>query len=332
MAQREFLMLLKESSFVTPNLTTGAPTAGQFIYIRLDGDNNFTMRPNLMTETIQHGGGVNIPALRKGDRVECRGRLSVLLSAAQASFLLPWAITRINSGRTTPWTTTDAGSVMPPGDLASVSVYHAIQRWDGTIKRRRYGGTKVTGYELTGSEDQRIWRLSLDLEAAKPFGNTDFGDSDADPTSTEFPAPADTVYPSDLYLWGHSGLTIGTARTRVTSITVRGQNRMDPHTFFSKYLQINYFTGRETTVQANHLLLASPDDRAAFEAQTAKTTSVVLDNGTVETTLTLNTANQLSAVDDDLALGRAYSQGLTIANLYDTSVGGDQPDISCSFA
>ena len=101
---------------------------------------------------------------------------------------MQWAAQTINAGQTTPWVTTE-----PPGDLASVSIYHAITRSDGTIKRRVYLGCKVDGWDLDVSEDSTIATLSLDISGSTPQGNQ--FDSSTDPTAGTFPAPTDSPQP-----------------------------------------------------------------------------------------------------------------------------------------
>ena len=95
---------------------------------------------------------------------------------------------RSTRGQTAPWTTTE-----PAGDLASVAIYHAIARSDGSIKRRVYLGCKVDGWDVEVSEDGTIATLSLDISGSTPQGNQ--FDSSADPTAVTFPAPTDAQMP-----------------------------------------------------------------------------------------------------------------------------------------
>src|SRR5271165_2382246 len=185
---REFLMLVQESAFKVPvSSPVVYPTASaSAFYVRLDGANVFTMRPRPVMVAVPYGGGVAIDAFRVSDKIECKGRLVTKLYAGPLSqFLLQWGGQQINSGQTSPWTTTE-----PAGDLASVSCYHAITRSDGTIKRRVYLGTKVDGFDVDVSEDGTIATLSMDLSASTPQGNQ--FDSSTDPTAGTFPAPTDS--------------------------------------------------------------------------------------------------------------------------------------------
>src|SRR5271165_5801455 len=221
---REFLYLVQESAYKTPVATPIVyPTASaNAFYIRLDGSNAFTMRPRPVMVAVPYGGGVAIDAFRVSDKIECKGRLVCKLYAgALSQFLLQWAAQTINTAQTSPWTTTE-----PAGDLASVSVYHAIQRSDGSIKRRVYLGTKVDGWDLEVSEDGTIAMLNLDLLASTPQGNQ--FDSSTDPTATAFPVPTDSPnqMPVNPYVFIHAsgGLTVGSARTQFQALKLSSKN------------------------------------------------------------------------------------------------------------
>lgn len=334
MALREFLMIHEESSYGTVTLTGGAPTTNRYMYIRLDESNAFSMRPSPQFFRIMHGGGVNIAALTGFGSLAVTGQLRLKLCYSQFSRLMKWGVTRINSGRTTPWTTTDASNLMPPGDLASCSVYHAIQLNDGTYKRRRYSGTKVTGWNFSCNKDAQgqVAVLALDLAAIKPIGNAI--DASSDPDATEFPAPADSDFPTDPILFTHSstGLKIGSTRTLYESFSVSGKNTMGMGFQEKRYLDYICFTGRETTFEAKGVYKASPNDRAALEAVTVQDCQAVFTNGTNTATIDFQGANYFDGVGDDLPMEDKYKQALTLRNYYDTAIGGDQPDVAVSYS
>src|SRR6185312_4822077 len=196
----EFLQIVQETAYQTTNV---APVAGtSSIYIRLMDSNRFTPRPQRDLKPFMYGGGVAIRHYTASDKFTVTGRLSLELCGSQAAFLLAWAGTRINAGRTLPWTTTDASGVMPVGDLASCSIYHAITRSDGTIKRRKYRGMKVHSWSLSTSDEAQLVMLDLDLQGATVEGNPFDGSSD--PDATVFPQPVETAWPTDPYLFTHT--------------------------------------------------------------------------------------------------------------------------------
>ena len=189
---REFLFLVQESAYKTPVSSPVVwPTASaNAFYIRLDGANVFTMRPRPVMVAVPYGGGVAIDAFRVSDKIECKGRLVTKLYAGPLSqFLLQWGSLQVNTAQTSPWTTTE-----PAGDLASVAIYHAITRSDGSIKRRVYLGCKVDGWDIDVSEEGTIATLSMDISGSTPQGNQ--FDSSTDPTSATFPAPTDAQMPT----------------------------------------------------------------------------------------------------------------------------------------
>lgn len=316
MAAREFLMIVIESAYKTAKTTPAAGT--EAIYIRLDGSNSFAMRPKPIQTQVAYGGGVAINAFTVSDQIECKGQLQTKLYASQAKFLLDWAATRINTGQTAPWTTTE-----PAGDLASCSVYHAIMRSDGTYKRRLYKGVKVNSGSVEISRDGKIATLSLELQASTPEGNA--FDSSTDPNSTIFPAPAETAYPTDPYLFIHTAgnFTLGSSRTQFSSFKVAWTNAMDPRWFEFRFVNIHRFLGRSSTLEAELYYKPSPDDRASFEGLTAQSLSLEMDNGVKSTTFTFNAQNVIQDLDDDLPIDKVYSQKIVVANYWDPSATSD---------
>jgi hypothetical protein len=327
---REFLMIVEESAYktpvATPTMWTTATSYGLAnaagYYVRLDGGNAFTMRPRPVQVEVPYGGGLAIGAFRVSDKAECKGTLSVKLCVGQAPFLLSWAGQRINSGQTAPWVTTE-----PAGDLASCSIYHAITRPDGTVKRRVYLGCKVDAAHLTVSEDSTVSTLQLQLSGSTPQGNA--FDASSDPTSGTFASPADNNFPVDPYVFLHLGGTsfvtyAGAVRVQFTEMNINIQNTLARRFFANRYIQLLRFMGRKTTVATKlEYPLAAQDDRTIYEGTTSETCSIELGNGTHSITMNLNAQNVLDPFDDDLPLNDIYMQSSTENNLWDATAGAD---------
>src|SRR5208337_1588369 len=320
---REFLMLVQESAYKTPVASPVVwPTASaNTFYIRLDGANVFTMRPRPVMVAVPYGGGVAIDAFRVSDKIECKGKLITKLYAGPLSqFLLQWAAQQINSGQTSPWTTTE-----PAGDLASVSIYHAITRSDGSIKRRVYLGTKVDGFDVDVSEDGTIATLSMDLSASTPQGNQ--FDSSTDPSSITFPPPTDSPnqLPINPYVFVHAsgGLTIGSARTQFQSIRLSVKNQIARRFWANRFVNLMRFVGRATTLEAVNFYAPSPDDRTSYEGLTTEATSFALNNGTHSIAINMNAASVISQFEDQLPLNDLYTQTMTITNQWAPTAGSD---------
>ncbi len=332
---REFLLLVQESAYKTPVASPIYwPTASaNAFYIRLDGANVFTMRPQPIMVAVPYGGGVAIDAFRVSDKIECKGRLVTKLYAGPLSqFLLQWAAQTINTGQTSPWTTTE-----PAGDLASVAIYHAIARSDGSIKRRVYLGCKVDGWDVEVSEDGTIATLSMDLSASTPQGNQ--FDSSTDPTSGTFPAPTESQMPSAAvgtgpYVFTHAsgGLTIGSARTQFQSLKLSSRNVLARRFWANRFINLMRFVGRSTTLEAQNFYVPTPDDRTSYEGTAGFTTaggysstdvSVALNNATHSITIDLKNNSVITTFQDQLPLNDLYTQTMTVTNQWDGSVGTD---------
>lgn len=315
----EVLQLVIESSYGTMK---ASPVAGtDSFYIRLSEANSFSMRPKPKQFQVPYGGGDATPALLGSAETEVMGNLKTLLYPAQASILMGWCAGKINTGQTSPWTTTEIA-----GDLPSVSLYHAIQRSDGTYKRKRYAGCKVSSWKLTASRDSQVVSLDIGIRAQKVVGNA--ADASADPDATAFPFPAETAYPSNPFLFQHSSGNLkiansGTARVGYESVGIDVTNKLDGRAYESRFLQLCRFKGRDSKLTAKLLLRATPDDRAAYEAITTQATSLKFDNGTNSLLIDFKGTNFFTGNDDDLPLDKMYEQGLTLQNLFEQATGAD---------
>jgi hypothetical protein len=324
---REFLMIVKESAFKTPKTTpvvwTQSTTFGvdnaDAYYIRLPGDNQFTMRPRPVgIVRTPYGGGVAVTQYAVADKIECRGQLTTPLSIKQAPFLLSWAGVPIVGG-TSPWTTTE-----PAGDLPSCAIYHGIQNFDGTVKRRLYLGCKVDSWSVACSMDSTVATLTLQVSGSTPQGNQ--FDSSVDPTATPFPIPTDVQLPVDPFEWIHTGghVTIGgAARTAITELTISSQNVLARSFYNNRFIQYLRFLGRNTTVATRLQYKTSPDDRTAYEGLATGGLSVGFNDGTHGFTMDLKSQNIFDPFDDDLKLSDTYWQTSTSGNMWDAAAGTD---------
>jgi hypothetical protein len=313
---REFLYIVQESAYGTP---VASPTLGtNAIYIRLDEGNAFGMVGDPVFFEIMYGGGVANKAILGSDQIECVGALKTKLYGSQAVFLSNWYGQKINAGQTTPWVTTE-----PPGDLVSCSVYHAVTRSDGTVKRIRFAGVKVESIGIEHSRESKVATLTLSLRGQKYVGNT--YDSSTDPTSTEFPAPADTAYPTDAFRFIDlaGNLTIGSSRSAFSSVSLKIQNKMDPRWFESRFLQLHRFMGRQTTLDVTALYKPTPDDLSSYQNLTAQATSIAWNNGTNTLTVNLNAQTFFHKATKKLDIDKEYELPLSLENFWDPSAGKD---------
>ena len=328
---REWLMIVEESAYKTPvgsptvwttSSTYGLTNASAY-YVRLDEGNAYTMysRPTGKV-VVPYGGGFAVDAYAVSDKQEVKGQLKLKLCVSQAPFFLSWALQRINSGQTAPWTTTQL-----PGDLASCSIYHAVQCSDGTIKREVALGTKVDSANLTISEDSTVCTLTLNLSASEVQGNP--FDSSSDPSAGTFPAPADNNFPVDPYLFIYAGGASyftynGAVRTQMTELNFSVANMLSRKYFASRFLQLLTLVGRRTTLGTKLLFPPSgQDDRTSYIQLSTNTCSIELNNGTHGFTLGMNAQNYLDPFDNDLPLNEVYMQSSTSNNLWDPSAGAD---------
>jgi hypothetical protein len=322
---REFLMIVEESAYGTPaaspvvwtqSTAYGLSHASAY-YIRLPGDNQFTMRmrPTGIVR-IPYGGGVATDAAMLCDKQECKGQLTCHLSISQAPFLLSWAGVPSN-GSTTPWTYTAT-----VGDLLSCSIYHAIIEFDGTVKRTVYPGCKVDAWSIGCSEGSTIATLTLQISGQKATGNT--FDSSSDPTSGTFPEPTDANLPIDIFEWIHTSgaITIGgEARANITELNIACTNKLARSWYNSRYIQYLALLGQDLKVSSRLQYVSTVNDRQLYYQLAAEAMSIGFNNGTHGFVLNCNSTNIYDPLEDDLKLADTYYQTQTSNTLWDVTAG-----------
>jgi hypothetical protein len=355
------------SNIWTTAATTGLPgTDGgsnyAAFYARLDGGDSFTMRPRPVTVSVPYGGGSAISAFTVSDKMVLEGTYKTKLYAgAFTQMLLQLACQQVNSGGwvggsgvVAGWqygkSSTNTGNQC--GNLPSVSIFHAIQKSDGTYKHRLYRGVRVKSWNFTLSENSTIGDLTLQLTGAYPSGNAYTYLNSVDPTAITFDgslhcptigatsvastwcAPTTACLPVTPWLFTNLGspgsVTIGdgtgagTARTEFQSISISGTNQLMTRFWANRYVQVSQLCGREVTVSLQSRYTGSPDDRGSYEAVTPQLATIVLSDGTHAVTFTMNKANIMKTLEDSLPLADIYTQSMTLTSQFDA--GATQTD------
>jgi hypothetical protein len=347
---REFLYVVQESALNTPvavpvvqlnSSTMGANS----LYIRLIDGNSFTAYAKPVIEEIAYGGGFATTSEAVSDHYEAVGTLKTKLYPWQASMLLGLALTRINSGQTAPWTTTEPG-----GDLASASFYHATRVSDGSYKCNLFSGGKVTSVKIEVSRGSTTAMLTLGLVFSKSWGNSMDGTTDptigswtapSGTTAGAFPAPTEAQYPLSPYTFKQTaaGLVIATsgstARTEYEDLSVSVDNAVDARWFEQSYRQIVQFLGRKSGLETTLYYKPTPDDISHFEGIAVHAASLVFTTGVSGTNLTLqfNGQNTILDLPRDLPLDKAYMTKLSLRNRWDpAATAGYNQDLTFSLA
>jgi hypothetical protein len=320
MASRQVVQACIESSYGTAKTTPAIGTDAAFL--RLPTDDAFRAEMTPMLNLVPHGGGLDVPGYGVAEGYALAGELVTPLSPGIWTTLLMGAAgIPINSGRTAPWTTTDAGGVMPVGDLASLSFYEYMLFPSASVERNRHAGCKFARWSLSCSEQQRPLVFRGSFVGIRSLGNAQ--DASADPDATEFPLYTEGQLPTSHFHFGHMGsgtgtIKIGSARTKVESLTISCENNLDPRRYASNYLQTCEFTGRKLTVQAV-VKLESVSDRDAFRALTAQDCEFKWDNGTNSIKVDLHDANLFTSYARQFSNKVPNKVALTIASLYSTA-------------
>lgn len=322
---RQFLQIVTESAYRVPTATPALNV--DRIPIRISDGNAFALRPAPQFWTIRSADSRNRRALTGSERTVLAGRLQTRLYYEQAPLLLKWALQPILAGGppAVPWATAE-----PVGDLASCTVYHAIERDDGTLRRRAYEGCKVGGGELAGDNGTDLLTLSLDLVASTPRGDPTAATPTADPDATEFPEPASADYPVRACVFQDSAgaLKIGDIRSNYSSFRLTWRSNLDPRHDEFRYITSARHNGRDVDFNANLLLKATPDDRTTLETVSPLDCSVTFTDGTYSFTFDFNGFNYVTADADATPLERRFDHTLSLSNYLDPA----STDMTLSFA
>lgn len=241
---RQWLRITKEATWGTYDASA---TEGNIHWIRAAQDNFFTMQPAPVPYDIMSADALNEIIQTDSEQILVTGTLITPLYASQAQSLTDWATKLRSTG--TPATYS----------LDSFTVDH----FDG-IRTRRYLGTRVTTWNIAGSNSAPVILLSLGLQAWKP--------DTSNPTLAE---PAESVFPTTLpftFQKTAGTLKIGsaTARTNYQSLTLQGQNTLDGQFCEDQYVAGLEYCGRRMSVQARAMYKSGEVDRLAFESQSAQ--------------------------------------------------------------
>jgi len=318
-----------ESSF---GVAKASPVLGtDSCYLRLSESSAFKAELVPQTDIVNYGGGRVTPAAEVTDTFISRGTIkTVLYPGIWTNLLLKWSIDVINTGRTTPWTTTDASSLMPAGDLASLAFYEAAQLSDGNYVRVKWLGNKCTKWTLSFSSGPQARKLILDADfiGIKCVTNTVEGSPPAAPDATEFPAPAEADYPT--VAWKFSDFTgstgtakIGSARSQIESVSISGENSLDARNYETKFNEIIRFLGRKTTADVMLRYKPSPDDLASYQSRTVLDSEFKIDNGSNTLKIDFNAINRLAGHDREYDDGREYGRKLSLQNYWSPATSSD---------
>jgi hypothetical protein len=329
MPSRRAVAAFIESSYGT---TKSTPTLNtDYFFLRLNQQVAFEAEFNPQRQDISYGGGRVTAATEYADVALAPFKLSTFLyPGLHSSLMLHWCTTLINSGRTTPWTTTDSGSVMPAGDLASMTFYRMFQNPDGTYAREKWLGCKAHDWSLSFAEGAtgRPLVLSVSGMGIKCVPNSFISGDTTAPTDTEFPDPAETDYPTGPWLFSHlvgstGTVKIASARTQIASLKISGKNTMSPRTYEQKVLVMDRFHGREVTADIELRYKPSPTDIISWQARTVLDSEFKLDNGTNTLKLDMNGQNRFTSFERSEPDGDEYGRKMTLKNFYDPAVSGD---------
>jgi hypothetical protein len=308
---REFATLTIESAYGTIQTTPTINT--QYIPLRLSEGNAVTVRRTPIVQTVRTADTRNRRAFTVTERHAVAGQIKCLAYVAHMPLLMRWALTPINAGQTSPWTTAEQ-----PNDLASCTLDYAMEDpTSGTVTKYRYTGLKVQSGSLTFDNQTDMGMLTLNV-----IGRTT--------GSTTFSAPTDSDYPSAVYcLQDLTTIGLGGSTTNIRSLALNWTNDLAPRYDETAFLSSCRLRGRTVDLTASLLYKISPDRRTQLNDQTALTCEFVFTSGANTMTLDFYDNCRLSSVGDQTPLAEEFEQEITAQSYYDAAT--DDSDFGVSF-
>lgn len=259
---RQWLRLTKESTYGTFN---ASPSAGEQIYIRLTGDNPFTVMPKPQPFEIVSCDAIGETVQEDNQIYFTDGNLTTPAYPSQMAFFLSQLTGAAGSG-------TPAVYALPS---------FTADYYDGARTRRYLGCHFQTGMlAVPASGGPATW--SLAIISWKP--------DSSNPTFTE---PALSSFPSDLPLRLQdtvSALKLATSdatRTKYNAFSATWTNNIAREPDETAYPSLLY-AGRRCAFQGVFHYLTSETDRALYEARTTTTYNQITFTRTGQHTVLLN--------------------------------------------
>jgi hypothetical protein len=290
-AGQTWLQLYQETAY-----GTFAP-AGSLCSPRLYQGNSFTVRKVPQRQVIRTADAGNRPIQVVANRMVYTGTLNTLLYPTQAGY----------------WATALSLLTGPPPDVPSYSATY----WDSVQAWKLLGG-KIQSFTITSSAQQDYIPISL---------NWIFQTRDT--TFTTYPAPAESVYPTETpyqYVESASNITLGgSAVTKYKTVNVTVGNVLAGTWDELPYISSLLYCGRDMTFSFGPQYLATTY-RSDFENQTALAFVLEWIRGPSSAhTLTFNceSSSYVSSIGDDLPLDGAGYQTVDVQVFFDKTATTD---------
>jgi hypothetical protein len=303
---REALIVTTETAYGT--IKTSPVLGTDYLAFRLHEGNSCTVRRRDIHQTFRTADAANRRALRISKRYAVEGQLKCLAYVSHMPLLLKWALELVNSGQTTPWTTT-----IRPGMLASMTLDHFLEdSTDGTIAKKRYTGCIVKSGSLVFNNDSDVGLLTLDI----------VGSTATTHTQTE---PALSAYPTSAYcLQDLTTIKVGSATTNIKQLSLNWTNMVKPRWDESPYVTACRLFGRNIDHVAQVLYKDSPDRRGAYEALTVQDCEYVWTAGSNTMKFDFHGTSYFDSVPAESSpLDDDFEQTLTLHSHIDPTAGTD---------
>ena len=287
---------------VVYNAVPALPAAGTQIDLFLPESNAMSIRPEAKFWEVRDSGVGNRLVRRNVGRTSVGGAISTYLFPSQTAYLLNLA--------------TNLGTAAPCYNLPSFTVDHLIYSDVAgcATTYRRYTGCKINKLALAAdmSDNGCLWSAKLDIIGSTPRVIT----------STDFPAPPLSAYPTDdpyLFYQAAGYLSIGTTRTNFQSLSIDIDNVVKPFVDENIYVSSVDWFGRTIGLAAK-LRYKGNADRATYEAGTKQAVSLELNNGTHTVIFGFGGQVIFDSVDDDIPLDGQMTQAIHLTSMMDSTL------------
>jgi hypothetical protein len=315
---RQFAMIVAETEYGVPLDAEDRVLGTNTFYFPINQSNAVNIQDTATIGTLMYGGGYNTRSCAMSAQSALTGTIQTSLFATPLTkFLLDASFVQINTGRTTPWVTTDPDYVMPAKDLASFTLMFGHEQVDGSVKRLGYHGLKImSGNVSLQSGQQTGGTMSFTVQ----------GNGISTPSPEDFPEPSSSDFPCGVFTFSDldGGLKIGSVRKAFGGVEIAWTNSMSVQYFEKKYPTMIRNLGRETSVNVSNMYLKpTPDDHASYKSLTPFVSQVKLVGAGSKTLQFDLPITRWMTLTHDYSLENPYFRNGTLGSFYDPSIGTD---------
>jgi hypothetical protein len=280
---QQWLLATRESTY---GVFDGSALPANIAWVRLVGNNPFTVRATPQRQIIRSADGGNRRVQVVANRKVVTGNLNTLFYPSQAAFFIGAAMT------------------LTANDLFS----YTLDYWD-SVQVHRMLGSKVQTMTFAGTATGDYLPLTMSWLCQSK-------------STVTLPAPAETVFPSEnpyQHFESKGHVSIGGTTSKYSAFSIAVKNTLDGTWDEDQWITACYYCGRDIdlSIRLQYLATTMRDDLMA-QTPIAVTAAWSRASG-LTASFDMKTKNYVADVADEIPLNAATYETVGIQTFFDTS-------------